>query len=51
MIEELSTDWDPERYEDCYRKRLERGRSSDKRKGQTIEAPEEPEAAAAGAAT
>jgi DNA end-binding protein Ku len=48
VIEELSTDWEPERYEDCYRKRLmeviER-----KRKRQTIEAPKpekEPEPAA-----
>jgi DNA end-binding protein Ku len=39
IIEELSTDWDPERYEDCYRERL-RGVIERKRKGATIEAPE-----------
>ena len=43
IIEELSTEWEPERYEDCYRERLlaviER-----KRKRRKIEAPEpEPE--------
>jgi DNA end-binding protein Ku len=38
LIEELSTDWDPERYEDCYRERL--GRVIDrKRKGERIKAP------------
>jgi DNA end-binding protein Ku len=38
VIEELSTDWEPERYEDCYRARLERVIAR-KRKRQTIEAP------------
>ena len=39
IIEELSADWDPESYEDCYRKRLQRVINR-KRKGSTIEAPE-----------
>jgi DNA end-binding protein Ku len=39
IIEELSTDWDPESYEDCYRKRLKRVIDA-KRKRRTIEAPE-----------
>ncbi len=39
VIEELSTDWDPERYEDCYRERL-RKVIDRKRKGAKIEAPE-----------
>jgi DNA end-binding protein Ku len=39
IIEELSTDWDPTRYEDCYRKRLQRVVNK-KRKGAKIEAPE-----------
>jgi DNA end-binding protein Ku len=39
VIEELSTDWDPTRYQDCYRKRLERV-VEDKRKRRKIEAPE-----------
>jgi DNA end-binding protein Ku len=39
IIEELSTDWDPERYTDCYRERLAKVIER-KRKGQTIEAPE-----------
>ena len=39
IIEGLSTDWDPERYTDCYRERL--GKVIDrKRKGATIEAPQ-----------
>jgi len=42
LIEELSRDFDPKRYQDCHRERLlkiiER-----KRKGQTIQAPAEPE--------
>jgi DNA end-binding protein Ku len=38
LIEALSTDWDPERYEDCYRERLRRV-IDDKRKRRTIEAP------------
>ena len=39
VIEELSTDWDPGRYEDCYRERLRRV-IEDKRKRRKIEAPE-----------
>jgi DNA end-binding protein Ku len=39
IIEELSTDWDPERYEDCYRKRLKRVIDK-KRKGGTVSPPE-----------
>ena len=39
LIEGLSTDWDPERYEDCYRERLRRV-IEDKRKRRKIEAPE-----------
>ncbi len=39
VIEELSTDWDPERYEDCYRERL-RQVIERKRKRRKIEAPE-----------
>jgi DNA end-binding protein Ku len=39
IIEELSTDWDPENYEDCYRRRLKRV-IDDKRKRRTIQAPE-----------
>jgi DNA end-binding protein Ku len=42
VIESLGTDWDPERYKDCYRERLTRV-VRDKKKGKTIEAPEEPE--------
>ena len=38
IIEELSTDWDPTRYEDCYRERLRRVIDS-KRKRRKIEAP------------
>jgi DNA end-binding protein Ku len=41
VIESLATDWDPERYKDCYRERLTRI-VRDKKKGKTIEAPEEP---------
>src|SRR3954469_19023084 len=40
IIEELSTDWDPTRYEDCYRERLRRVIDS-KRKRRKIEAPEQ----------
>jgi DNA end-binding protein Ku len=40
LIEALSTDWDPERYEDCYRERLRRV-IEDKRKHRTIEAPKQ----------
>ena len=39
IIEELSTDWKPDSYTDCYRKRLERV-VREKRKGGTITAPE-----------
>ena len=39
IIEELSTDWEPESYTDCYRERLRRVIER-KRKGQTIEAPQ-----------
>lgn len=39
IIGELSADWDPESYTDCYRERL-RKVIDRKRKGQTIEAPE-----------
>jgi DNA end-binding protein Ku len=43
IIEALSVDWDPARYEDCYRERLRRVIDR-KRKGVTIEAPSaEPE--------
>lgn len=38
VIEELSTEWDPESYTDCYRERLRRVIDS-KRKGKKIEAP------------
>jgi len=40
IIEELSTDWKPDRYDDCYRERLERV-VAQKRKGKKIEAPKE----------
>ena len=39
LIEALGTDWDPERYEDRYRKRLQ-AVVNKKKKGQKIEAPE-----------
>ena len=42
IIEELATEWEPERYEDCYRERLMRVIQR-KRKRQTIEVPK-PEA-------
>ncbi|MFL5824079.1 MAG: Ku protein [Solirubrobacteraceae bacterium] len=38
IIEELSTEWEPERYTDCYRERLRRVIDA-KRKRKTIEAP------------
>jgi DNA end-binding protein Ku len=38
VIEELSTDWEPERYTDCYRERLKRVIDR-KRKGERIKAP------------
>jgi DNA end-binding protein Ku len=38
IIQELSTDWEPERYQDCYRERLKRVIDA-KRKRKTIHAP------------
>jgi DNA end-binding protein Ku len=38
LIDALATDWDPQRYKDCYRERLGRV-IEDKRKHRTIEAP------------
>jgi DNA end-binding protein Ku len=38
IIEELSTDWEPERYTDCYRERLKRVIDR-KRTGERIRAP------------
>jgi len=38
IIQELSTDWKPEHYEDCYRERLKRVIDA-KRKRKTIEVP------------
>jgi DNA end-binding protein Ku len=38
IVEELSTDWDPERYQDCYRARLKAVIDA-KRKRKTIEVP------------
>lgn len=38
VIEELSTDWDPERFQDCYRERLKRVIDA-KRKRRTIHVP------------
>jgi DNA end-binding protein Ku len=46
LVEELSCDWEPERYEDRHRKRL-RKIVNDKKKGKTIKAPEAPEVPAA----
>ena len=40
LIEALGTDWDPERYEDRYRKRLEKVVNK-KKKGQKIEVPDD----------
>ena len=42
VIEELSTDWEPEEYEDRYRKRLQQVVAR-KRKGQAVKAPAERE--------
>jgi DNA end-binding protein Ku len=39
IVEGLSTDWDPGRYQDCYRERLKRVIDA-KRKRKTIEAPQ-----------
>ena len=41
VIESLAADWDPERYTDCYRERLERI-VEQKKKGQKVKAPSEP---------
>src|ERR671916_601012 len=41
VIESLGTDWDPERYTDCYRERLKRV-VEEKKKGKKIKAPSEP---------
>src|ERR671915_558582 len=41
VIESLATDWDPERYTDCYRVRLEQV-VEQKRNGEKIKAPTEP---------
>ncbi len=46
LIEELSCDWEPEKYEDRHRKRL-RKVVNDKKKGKTIKPPEAPEVPAA----
>jgi DNA end-binding protein Ku len=40
VIDALSADWDPDRYDDCYRQRLTRV-VRDKKKGKTIKAPDE----------
>src|SRR5204863_2236941 len=40
IVEELSTDWDPERYADCYRERLRRVIDA-KRKRKAIHAPKQ----------
>jgi DNA end-binding protein Ku len=42
VIESLSVDWDPERYTDCYRVRLEQV-VEQKRKGERVKAPSEPQ--------
>src|SRR5919106_1911184 len=41
VIESLGTDWDPERYTDCYRQRLEKV-VDQKKKGRKVKAPSEP---------
>jgi DNA end-binding protein Ku len=41
VIESLGTDWDPGRYTDCYRQRLEKV-VQQKNKGQKVKAPAEP---------
>jgi DNA end-binding protein Ku len=46
LIEELSSDWEPERYKDRHRDRLKKI-VKDKQKGKTIKAPSEPEVPAA----
>jgi DNA end-binding protein Ku len=42
LVEQLSADWDPSRYDDCHNERLQKIIER-KRKGQTIKAPEAPE--------
>jgi DNA end-binding protein Ku len=42
LIEQLSTDWDPDRYADCHNERLEK-LVKQKQKGKTIKAPAAPE--------
>jgi DNA end-binding protein Ku len=42
VIESLGADWDPERYTDCYRERLQRV-VKQKQKGERVKAPTEPE--------
>jgi DNA end-binding protein Ku len=42
VIESLGTGWDPERYTDCYRQRLEKV-VEQKKKGQKVKVPSEPE--------
>lgn len=41
VIESLATEWDPERYTDCYRERLKRV-VKQKQKGEKVKAPSEP---------
>jgi DNA end-binding protein Ku len=41
VIESLGADWDPERYPDCYRERLQRV-VKQKQKGEKVKAPSEP---------
>jgi DNA end-binding protein Ku len=41
VIESLGADWDPERYTDCYRERLQRV-VKQKQKGERVKAPSEP---------
>jgi DNA end-binding protein Ku len=41
VIESLATEWEPERYRDCYRERLERI-VEQKKKGERVKAPSEP---------
>ena len=41
VIESLATEWEPERYTDCYRERLERI-VAQKKKGERVSAPSEP---------
>jgi DNA end-binding protein Ku len=43
LVEQLSTDWDPTRHEDCHNERLE-AIIDRRRKGETVKAPPAPEA-------